>query len=175
MFVDLAAIYPTPEELGTELSFEEIMAANRGWLDHSWEEESVDENLVPEPIAPLVEIEEISKGVGEKLVIHQDPADKLMIHQDSADRLMIHKDPPAGKLVIHQDRSDKLVIHKDTVQYDENGRAMEQPRGPRGGKKKKVIEVNETQISKCSHISLPFHHLTIQQSRQSLIPRQDPS
>ncbi|KAJ4224182.1 protein kinase [Fusarium solani] len=148
VFVDLAAIYPTPEELGTELSFEEIMAANRGWLDHSWEEESVDENLVPEPIAPLVEIEEISKGVGEKLVIHQDPADKLMIHQDSADRLMIHKDPPAGKLVIHQDLSDKLVIHKDTVQYDENGRAMEQPRGPRGGKKKKVIEVNETQIIK---------------------------
>ncbi|KAF4977750.1 hypothetical protein FZEAL_5769 [Fusarium zealandicum] len=123
VFVDLAAIYPTPEEVGTELSFEEIMAANRGWLDHSWEEELVDDSLVPEPVAPfqeieeIEEIEEISKGLGEKLVIHQDPV-------------------------------DKMVIHKDTAQYDENGRVIEQPRGHRGGKKKKVMEVNETQIIK---------------------------
>lgn len=106
IFVDLAAIYPTPEEQGTELSFEEIMAANRGWLDHSWEDESVDENLVPEHITPFRDIEEISKGVGEKLVIHQDPAF-----------------------------------------FDENGAVKEQPREPRAGKKKKVMEVNETQIS----------------------------
>ncbi|KAM5370674.1 hypothetical protein ACJZ2D_008388 [Fusarium nematophilum] len=117
VFVDLAAIYPTPEDVGTELSFEEIMAANRGWLDQSWEEETIDENLVPEPMIPLREIEEISKGVGEKLVIHQDP-------------------------------TDKLIIHKDAARYDENGGAIEQPRGSRGGKKKKVIEVNETQIIK---------------------------
>ncbi|KAK7426842.1 protein kinase [Neonectria magnoliae] len=107
VYVDLAAIYPTPEEQGTELSFEEIMAANRGWLDCSWEDESIDENLVPEPVVPLREIEEISKVVTQKLVIHQDP-----------------------------------------VHYDENGAVMEQSRAPRGGKKKKVIEVNETQIIK---------------------------
>ncbi|KAF9766981.1 hypothetical protein IL306_000510 [Fusarium sp. DS 682] len=136
VFVDLAAIYPTPEEIGTELSFEEIVAANRGWLDHYWEEETFDDNLVPEPVMPL-EIEEISKGVGEKLMIHQDPVDKMPIHKDTVE-----------KLVIHQDSSTKLAIHKDTVQYDENGRAIEQPRGPRGGKKKKMMEVNETQIIK---------------------------
>ncbi|KAF7535452.1 hypothetical protein G7Z17_g13199 [Cylindrodendrum hubeiense] len=108
VFVDLAAIYPTPEEQGTELSFEEIMAGNRGWLDCAWEDESIDENLVPEPVlVPLRDIEEISKGVSQKLVIHQDP-----------------------------------------VHYDENGAVMEQPRAPRGGKKKKVMEVNETQIIK---------------------------
>ncbi|KAM0563832.1 hypothetical protein ACHAPJ_000038 [Fusarium lateritium] len=156
VFVDLAAIYPTPEEIGTELSFEEIMAANRGWLDHCWEEESFDENLVPDPVVPL-EIEEISKGVGEKLMIHQDPVDKLSIPKDPVDKLMIHQDPvgklaihkdPVEKLVIHQDTSTKLAIHKDTVQYDENGRVIEQPKGPRGGKKKKMMEVNETQIIK---------------------------
>ncbi|KAM0293079.1 hypothetical protein ACHAO9_002649 [Fusarium lateritium] len=156
VFVDLAAIYPTPEEIGTELSFEEIMAANRGWLDHCWEEETFDESLVPEPVV-LPEIEEISKGVGEKLMIHQDPVNKLSIHQDPVDKLMIHPDPvgklaihkdPVQKLVIHQDSSTKLAIHKDVVQYDENGRAIEQPRGSRGGKKKKAIEVNETQIIK---------------------------
>ncbi|KAF4965904.1 hypothetical protein FSARC_6340 [Fusarium sarcochroum] len=156
VFVDLAAIYPTPEEIGTELCFEEIMAANRGWLDRCWEEEEFDENLVPEPVVPL-EIEEISKGVGEKLMIHQDPVDKLSIHKDPVDKLMIHQDPvgklaihkdPVEKLVIHQDSSTKLAIHKDTVQYDENGRVIEQPKAPRGGKKKKMMEVNETQIIK---------------------------
>ncbi|KAI5462966.1 Mad3/BUB1 homology region 1-domain-containing protein [Mariannaea sp. PMI_226] len=108
IFVDLAAIYLTPEEQGTELSFEEIMAANRGWLDCSWEDELIDENLVPEPVlVPLKDIEDISKGVGEKLVIHQ-----------------------------------------DSVHYDENGAIVEQQPRPRGGKKKKIIEVNETQVIK---------------------------
>jgi checkpoint serine/threonine-protein kinase len=106
IFVDLAAVYPTPEEPGTELSFEEIMAARRGWLDFSWEEESVDLNLVPAPEPSLHEIEEISNGIGGKLVIHQDP-----------------------------------------VLFDENGVAQGPPREARAGKKKKVMEVNETQIS----------------------------
>ncbi|KAH7326739.1 Mad3/BUB1 homology region 1-domain-containing protein [Stachybotrys elegans] len=107
IFVDLRAVYPTPEELGTELSFEEIMAANRGWLDHSWEDESIDENLVPEPVVPLREIEEISKGIGQK-----------------------------------------LVIHRDSHILNENGAAKQQSHEPRVGKKKKVMEVNETQIIK---------------------------
>ncbi|KAM0339831.1 hypothetical protein ACHAPU_010784 [Fusarium lateritium] len=136
VFVDLAAIYPTPEEIGTENSFEEIMAANRGWLDHYWEDETFDESLIPEPDVPL-EIEEISKGIGQRLMIHPDPVGKLAIHKDHVQ-----------KLVIHQDSSTKLAIHKDIVQYDENGRAIEQPRGSRGGKKKKTIDMNETQIIK---------------------------
>ena len=106
IFVDLAAVYPTPEEPGTELSFEEIMATNRGWLDYCWEEESFDMSLIPDPV------NEISNGVGEKLVIHQD-----------------------------------LVL------FDENGAVQEPPRESHGGKKK-VLEVNETQISE-SHIRQP--------------------
>jgi checkpoint serine/threonine-protein kinase len=138
------------------------MATNRGWLDHCWEDETFDENLVPEPVMPL-EIEEISKGAGERLMIHQDPVDKLPIHQDPVGKLTIHKDT-VEKLVVHQDSSTKLAVHKDTVQYDENGRAIEQPRGPRGGKKKKMIEVNETQISKSAcvpHIIRSSNHLIV--------------
>lgn len=141
IYVNLAAVYPTPEEAGTELSFEEIIAANRGWLDYTWEEEDeVDVSFVPDPV------EEIREEVGEKLVIHQDRPDageKLVIHQDRQNQ--------GEKLVIHQDRHDvgeKLVIHQDQVLYDENGVVQEPPRQPRGGKKKKVMEVNETQISK---------------------------
>jgi checkpoint serine/threonine-protein kinase len=107
IFVDLAAVYPTPEEQGTELSFEEIMAANRGWLDRSWDEETVDENLVPDAVEPLREIEEISRGAPEK-----------------------------------------LVIHNDNLFFDENGVAQEQPKEPRMNKKKRLMEINETQISK---------------------------
>ncbi|CAM1507348.1 Fc.00g069890.m01.CDS01 [Cosmosporella sp. VM-42] len=150
VFVDLAAIYPTPEEQGTELSFEEIMAANRGWLDHSWDDETVDESFVPEPVAPVDETGEISQGFGEKLLIHQDSVgEKMVIHQDPAgDKLAIHKDPLGTKLAIHKDPvGGELVIHQDKVLYDENGAVIEPPL-PRGGKKKKVIEVNETQIIK---------------------------
>ncbi|KAJ6445551.1 checkpoint protein kinase (SldA) [Purpureocillium lavendulum] len=108
IFVDLAAIYPTPEEQGTELSFEEIVAANRGWLDYSWGEEAVDESFVPEPSHQLDEIAQISKGV-----------------------------------------VDKLVVRHDGPLYDENGVVMEPPaREPKVGKKKKLMEVNETQIIK---------------------------
>ncbi|KEY71641.1 hypothetical protein S7711_08107 [Stachybotrys chartarum IBT 7711] len=107
IFVDLTAIYPTPDELGTELSFEEIMAANRGWLDQSWEDDPVDVGLVPEPIVPLREIEEISNAVQEKLIIHQ-----------------------------------------DAPMFDENGVAKQPSQAPRPSKKKKVMEVNETQIIK---------------------------
>ncbi|KND90397.1 Checkpoint serine/threonine-protein kinase bub1 [Tolypocladium ophioglossoides CBS 100239] len=107
IFVDLAAVYPAPEEPGTELSFDEIIAANRGWLDHSWDEEAVDENLVPKPAPRLHEIEEISKGM-----------------------------------------SSKLAVPQDRVLYDENGAVIKPPREPRAGRKKKVVEVNETQTIK---------------------------
>ena len=103
IFVDLAAVYPTPEEPGTEVSFEEIIARNRGWLDCAWEDESIDENRVPQTSVPLHEIEEISK----------------------------------------------LAVHKDVTMYDENGAVIQQHSAPKEARKKKVMEVNETQISRC--------------------------
>lgn len=106
VFVNLEAIYPTPEEPGTELSFEELWAASRGWLDVCWEDESIIE-------------EEIANE-----------------HPSEVDLL--------GKQV-----AEKLVIHHDMVELDENGAVKDQAR-PTKSKKKKVMEVNETQISKCS-------------------------
>lgn len=106
IFVDLATVYPTPEEAGTELSFEEVMAANRGWLDHTWEDESFDVSLVPDAV-DVGDIDRIAKDVGSRLVIHRDTT---------------------------------------SVPLDENGAPIQQSK-PRGGKKKKAMEVNETQIS----------------------------
>ncbi|KXX73967.1 Checkpoint serine/threonine-protein kinase BUB1 [Madurella mycetomatis] len=105
VFVDLRAVYPTPDEPGTELSFEEIWAANRGWIGREWEDE------VPEGLPSFTD--------------ENAPPDMNTL----ADRV-----------------SEKLVIHHDMVRLDENGA----PVYPKEAKprKKKVIEVNETQIIK---------------------------
>lgn len=105
IFVNLSVIYPTPEEAGTELSFEEIIAANRGWLNHNWDEEP--------------------SSTGS--VLEQSPLP-----------------PPPQK--------ERFVIHKDSDILDENGMVASQPKQPRGPKKKKVMEVNETQISELPNI-----------------------
>ncbi|KAL7794589.1 Mad3/BUB1 homology region 1 domain-containing protein [Trichoderma ceciliae] len=107
IFVDLAAIYPTPEEPGTELSFEEIIAAHRGWLDRLWVTDYANENNTPDRMVSLRDIESLSRETTEKLVIHEDP-----------------------------------------MLLDENGVARGKPREPRVGRKKKAMDVNETQTIK---------------------------
>ncbi|KAL2161476.1 hypothetical protein VTH06DRAFT_8038 [Thermothelomyces fergusii] len=102
VFVDLRAVYPTPDEPGTELSFEEVWAANRGWLDHEWEDEEV--ARVPD--------------------------------ENSA--------AAAGALADSVSR--KLAVHHQVLRLDENGAPI-YPKEPKP-RKKKVIEVNETQIIK---------------------------
>ena len=78
IFVDLAACYPTPDDAGSELAFEEIWAANRGWLDQTWEDVATVAEPEPEAASsrlvvladensPLVE--DLSRQVAEKLVV----------------------------------------------------------------------------------------------------------
>ncbi|KAK7753247.1 protein kinase [Diatrype stigma] len=105
VFVNLEAVYPTPEEPGTELSFEELWAANRGWLDVSWEDESIVEESLPQ--------DENSPDVD----------------------------------LLSQRVADKLVVHHDVVMLDENGAIKDQARSVKP-RKKKLMEVNETQIIK---------------------------
>lgn len=73
VFVDLRRVYPTPEEPGTELSFEEIWAAERGWLDTSWEDE---ESMVMEETSMQEDnlssqMDHLCEDVNEKLVVHR--------------------------------------------------------------------------------------------------------
>ncbi|KAI2640595.1 Mad3/BUB1 homology region 1-domain-containing protein [Hypomontagnella submonticulosa] len=108
VFVNLEAVYPTPEEPGTELSFEELWAASRGWLDVCWDDDDAD---------AAEEQQELTPG--------QLPDVDFLADQVSA----------------------KLIVHRDVVELDENGALKHQPR-PAKSKKKKVMEVNETQIIK---------------------------
>ncbi|KAH6703426.1 checkpoint serine/threonine-protein kinase BUB1 [Verticillium dahliae] len=64
VFVDLEAVYPAPELPGSELSFEEVWAMNRGWLDHSWEE-----HVMMDPL-PEDEVENLGHMVKEKLTVY---------------------------------------------------------------------------------------------------------
>lgn len=149
VFVDLRVVYPTPDVPGTELSFEEIWAANRGWLDREWPDEAPDEAevFVDEPLvddhAPHAVVV-LAQRVKEKLVIHQD----VQVDENGAP--------------IHA----KLVIHQDVVKLDENGAPIYPKSKPR---KKKVAEVNETQIS----TSIRFDNLAL--TRQTHFEFQNPS
>lgn len=55
--------------------------------------------------------------------------------------------------------SEKLLVHHDVVMLDENGAVKDSREGK--GKKKKVMEVNETQISACCQspnaVAMPSH------------------
>jgi checkpoint serine/threonine-protein kinase len=97
IYVNLREVYPTPNVPGSERSFEEIWAANHGWLDQVWDDEP------PETAAA-------------------DP----VLADDLAD--------------------EKFHVHTDVVMLDENGAPVLSKTGK--PKKKKVLEVNETQIIK---------------------------
>jgi hypothetical protein len=70
--VNLEAVYPTPEEPGTELSFEELWAANRGWLDADWDDKSLldSQHEVNDENSPPVEL--VTRAVERKLVIYKE-------------------------------------------------------------------------------------------------------
>jgi len=106
VFVDLREVYPTPEVPGTELSFEEVWAAKRGWLDRTWPDDTVEEEF------------------------HQDENDENRQVDLLAEAV-----------------SEKLVVHQDVVMFDENGAPILPHKSK--PKKKKPVEVNETQISEC--------------------------
>jgi checkpoint serine/threonine-protein kinase len=111
IFVNLEAIYHTPEIVGSEWSLEELRAGQRGWLSKIWQPE------IP------------SK--------HEDSLDL----QDGTGESNVNTDE------IVREVSEKLVIARDPVTLDENGAAKENGREGRG-RRMKIKEVNETQISK---------------------------
>ncbi|KAK0618158.1 Mad3/BUB1 homology region 1-domain-containing protein [Bombardia bombarda] len=78
VFVDLRAVYPTPDDPGTELSFEEVWAANRGWLHNEWEDEITE---ISQAVSSMVMMDENSPPPGISPVARKAP-EKLMVHHD---------------------------------------------------------------------------------------------
>lgn len=123
IFVNLEVIYPTPEVPGTELSFEELWAESRGWLDARWDDENEPEN-VQEP-------EDIHEPV------YHDENEPPAIHQ------MSHK-------------VEKLMILRDDSISQENHTPRHEPK-PSKPRRKKGMEMNETQISQYCRLSSHIH------------------
>lgn len=113
VFVDLQAVYPSPEEPGTELSFEEIWAANRGWLDRTWEaEESMAEPMQEDDL--LMGNDENSPPV--MVVLADTKSSKLNIHHD------VVKLDENGRLPNHhgEGRSKKKAIEVNETQISKS-------------------------------------------------------
>ena len=129
IFVDLEAMYHSPEILGSELSIEELRAGHRGWLSKVWDPEIVKR----ENNEPLVEEVQTDEAVG----------------------------------AITREVPDKLVILRDPVALDENGVQKESSREGRG-RRMKIKEVNETQISR-SQWALSFSEMLIHHSQSEIV------
>jgi checkpoint serine/threonine-protein kinase len=110
VYVNLEALYPSSHAPGTELTFEELIAAHRGWLDKVWKPETTHRQIESPNMAGKTDESDLS-------------ADTLS-----------------------QEVSERLVIAHDPVMVDENGAAKEHGREGKG-RKMKIKEVNETQIS----------------------------
>ncbi|OBT85682.1 BUB protein kinase [Pseudogymnoascus sp. 03VT05] len=84
IFADLEAMYPTPEIVGSERCSEELMAAEKGWLDMNWE---------PEISHVVVDQEnerfDVFVGVEEML-----PTKEPSLDRSFQDKLVIARDPP---------------------------------------------------------------------------------
>lgn len=112
--VNLEAIYPSPDIVGSELSLDELRAASRGWLTKVWQRETI------------VKDNEIRSR-----------------SQESTKEVDVNVDEVVREV------SEKLVIARDPPALDENGAAKEPGREGKG-RRMKIKEVNETQISRSS-------------------------
>lgn len=158
IFVNLEAVYPTPEEPGTELSFEELWAASRGWLDAQWDddsemEEAYDSMPHDENEPPVVQ--QITHKV-EKLAIMRDDSQENQAPRPKVEKLSIMRDDPQENQA-PRPKVEKLMIFDDS---QENQAPQQQPKASKP-RRKKGMEVNETQISKLLH-SGPYTALTLE-------------
>lgn len=124
VFVDLRTVYPTPDEPGTELSFEEVWAATRGWLEQSWDEEQEQED----------------GREGGAMPADDSQAEPSLVTEEN--RL-----PLAHRPLKQSSPAQEMTVHHEVVRLDENGAPMYLKAGK--PKKKKVMEVNATQTSEC--------------------------
>ena len=104
IFVNLEALYPTPEISGSEMSFEELRASSRGWLHKQWKPERVDTFMLEDAKSSDTNPQPSSFEEGEDVVLNQAFAEKLVILRDP---LMLDENG-AVKEAVREGRSRKL-------------------------------------------------------------------
>ena len=157
IYVNLEAMYPTPEIDGTEMCSEELMARERGYLDVQWEPEL--------PQVSRVQPEQKQKGgfdffSGEEPASAPQEAPKpkkkggFAIFSGEEDAAPAPREPSLSRTF-----EDKMEIGGENSQapmLDENGQLI-QP--TKQGKQRRIkrVEVNETQTSKKTTLLILFY------------------
>lgn len=127
--MNLEAVYPDPEDPSVEMSFDELRAMQRGWLDRVWAPEMISSVAAPEvePAEPVsasdAQEEEIDSGlveqVVEKLVIARDPPVVDENARPKREKMLIARDPSSDNQA-QPIRPEKLIIARDPLPFDEN-------------------------------------------------------
>lgn len=153
--MNLEAVYPTPDDVGTEMCFEELRAFNRGWLSKIWTSEKV--TVPASAAAPKLDIfNDAHTAVKEEEVLRelkQSPVRSVAVHVEA--ELLQHVQKPRKKMQIFSGPEEpaskpptQVPVSEETstvkIMLDENGNVMKAGRS----RKMKTMEVNETQISK---------------------------
>jgi checkpoint serine/threonine-protein kinase len=185
--VNLEAIYPTPEIIGSELSLEELRAGHRGWLTKVWEPE-----IPNEPSSKAIPIfrDKSSEATpvfrdtpSEAIPVFRDtPSESIPVFRDTSSKAIpVFRDTSSRAIPIFRDTkgsskdkepnrevSTKLVIARDSATLDENGVRKESAREGRG-RRMKIKEVNETQISML-HSVIDYNRLTGYSQSKVIVP-----
>ena len=80
VFVNLEAVYPNPDDLNEEYSFEELRARHRGWLDKKWSREKPVSSTeapsqAPNASSPLPTSENSTQNVSASIASELSPQD----------------------------------------------------------------------------------------------------
>ena len=177
VFVDLSVLYPNADEPGSEFCFEEVWAINRGWMDIDCNKR---EDVEAASEATFADSQPPQKQREDKPSVFSD--DKAHQTSAGASKLSAFQDKPPEVVNLSKQPSRKLFIHRDGPVVDENGAVVDcAPRqnrekaievnetmvvrhnidlldengGPQDGDKGRrlrVVEVNETQLSRFSPV-----------------------
>ncbi|PHH53346.1 Checkpoint serine/threonine-protein kinase bub1 [Ceratocystis fimbriata CBS 114723] len=108
ILVDLEVIYPQPDVRGAELSFEEVWARNRGWLDRSWEEEEGEEREMT-----MVDVDESVSQYDESFILQQ----QRLQHEEEQRR---QQEQEQQKKPVQRQKKLEMYHDETSISRDEN-------------------------------------------------------
>ncbi|KAI1000578.1 hypothetical protein K3495_g7617 [Podosphaera aphanis] len=127
IFVNLEALYPTPNIFGSELSIEELRAGHKGWLSKVWKPETFNQRNQKEDIFSLKRTDKFLKI--NKDPIKSDPRKPLFENTSCLDENLVLKEPVIGgqtrKMKIREINETQIIRAK-----------LSSPTGPRLTKRK---------------------------------------
>ncbi|RKF64551.1 putative protein kinase [Erysiphe neolycopersici] len=136
IFVNLEALYPTPEIFGSELSIEELRAKHRGYMSKSWEPEDSSRMVVIESSKPTERIcknnsldDELNEIAVENLIIsgpiaketcRERRARKMKIREINETQIIKAKlsSPTGPKIMKRKSKEQTMTIHTKAATDD---------------------------------------------------------